>query len=262
MDGTVSFPERVSAGPCSFALSVLGCGGLEADAKASFQGDAVCRVCGGDAAAHGTPWRHDRIIEETFAQRSDLTAPDAPAVCGACAFFAVGRTFKAEVARRGLDIKLWASAGWRSYSHVFSGAGHIVPKRADWRSLLLTPPEPPFLAVMTTAGAKNLLFRGTVARDRELFPILVEETTVWVERHAMAEVLADFEAAYAAGLSKDSILTGRYSTSAVLKVGIARWQGLEAPLAVHRAKRLPLMRLAHFASEKTATADDGQEDTP
>ncbi|CAO3460749.1 hypothetical protein [Azospirillum argentinense] len=67
---------------------------------------------------------------------------------------------------RGLPVKLWVNAAWRSYSHLFTLDGHAVAGRGDWRSFLLTPPEPPFLAVMTTAGAKNLIYRGTVGTDR------------------------------------------------------------------------------------------------
>jgi hypothetical protein len=45
-----------------------------------------------------------------------------------------------------------------------------------------------------------------------------------------AEVLADFEAAYEFGFSKDSIFCGQYSQAAFLALVIANWRALEAPL--------------------------------
>ena len=238
--------------PCAFALGVLGQGGLEPDPRsAHLDPGAPCCICGGRAGEHGTPWIRRRAINDSFGPLDTFAEPESPAVCGACAFFAVGKTFQAEIARRSLDVKLWPQASWRSYSHLFSARdGHVIPRKADWRAFLATPPEPPFLAVLTTAGTKNILYRGTVALDRDLVPVLVDEDTTWVDRRAFAQVLADCEAPYAAGFSKDSILSGGYNQAAVLALGIAAWRDLEAPLAAHRAQRLPLMRLAHFVATK------------
>lgn len=236
--------------PCGFALLALGAAPLSPADKDSFLGAAPCRVCGGPADAHGPAWKAERIVADSFGPAESLGAPRSPAVCGACAFFAVGRTFQESVRARGLPVKLWVNAAWRSYGHVFSAAGHMVPRREDWRAFLLSPPEPPFLAVMTTAGTKNLLYRATVAEDRDLFPLLVEEATVWVGRAAFGRVLADFEAALADGLSRDALLSGRHSTSTILKVGKDKWRRHETALAPHRAARLALLRLAHAVASR------------
>lgn len=255
--------------PCGFALGILGTAALDPDARSAHPDPgAPCCICGGRAGEHGTPWIRRKAINDSFGPVDTFEAPESSSVCGACAFFAVGKTFHAEVTGRGpvapqtgglrdrrfASVKLWPQASWRSYSHLFSARdSHVIPRKADWRAFLTVPPEPPFLAIMTTAGTKNILYRGTVALDRDLFPVLVDEDTTWVDRHAFAEVLADFERAYAAGFSKDSLLSGDYNQAAVLAMGIAAWRDLEAPLAAHRAQRLPLMRLAHFVAIRPDT---------
>jgi len=237
--------------PCAFALGVLGAAPHSPSPREAFAGAAECCICGGPAHAHGPAWKRASIIPDSFGPVELFARHDSPAACGACAFFAVGKTFKEEIARRELPVKTWVNVAWRSYSHVFSAYGHAVPRRDDWRTFLLAPPEPPFLAVMTTAGAKNLIFRGRVATDRRMFPLLVEETCVWVDPDVFGDVLRDFEEARAAGLTRDELLTGRYRSSTLARVGRAAWELHEAAVGGHRARRLQLLRLAHAVAENT-----------
>ena len=249
--------------PCAFALATLKAEGLAPSGKDRYAGPGKdCCVCGAPADSHGNPWKRKAVISESFAPAESLADAESPAVCGACAFFAVGRTLQDEIARRGLEVKTWAAMSWRSYSHIFASAGHVIPKKADWRALLLSPPEPPFLAAMTTNGTKNVLYRCTVSESREIFPFYIENAVTWVAPRSLAEVLVDFETAYRAGFGRDAILSGQYGSSSVLKVGIAAWQSLEEPLAAHRAARLPLMRLAHFLAERPQQPTTVKETTP
>jgi hypothetical protein len=243
--------------PCAFALGVLGSAALEPATKQAFaDGSRPCCICGQRSNTHGRPWARKHAINASYGLLDSFAAPDSQAVCGACAFFAVGKTFADQVTGRGLDVKLWPQASWRSYSHMFSSRdGHVIGNKAAWRGFLSDPPAAPFLAILTTTGKKNILYRGTVARGRDLFPVLVEEDVTWVDRLVFAEVLGDFETAYTAGFSKDSILTGDYNQAAVLSVGIARWQSLDAPIAAHRARRSPMLRLAHFVATRPETSN-------
>jgi CRISPR type IV-associated protein Csf1 len=236
---------------CAFALEVLGAEALNPSSKQEYSGADRCCICGGEADRFGKPWARKHAINESYGPLNSFAEPGSPAVCGACAYFAVGRTFADQVTRRGLTVKLWPQASWRSYSHLFSQRdGYVIGNKDAWRAFLANPPEPPFLAVLTTTGKKNILYRSTVAHSRDLFPVLVEEDVTWVERAVFQDVLKDFEAAYTSGFSKDSILSGDYSQAAVLALGIAAWRALEAPLAVHRAQRLPMLRLAHFVATR------------
>jgi hypothetical protein len=237
--------------PCAFALSTLNADGLVPSAKERFAGAGeACCVCGQPADTHGHPWKRKAVISESFGPAESLSDAESPAVCGSCAFFAVGRTFVDEIRRRELPLKTWASMSWRSYSHIFTADTHIVPKKSDWRSFLLSPPEPPFVAAMTSNGTKNILYRSVVSEARDVFPLYIEDTITWVMPKILKRVLADFEAAYVAGFGRDAILRGEYGSSSILKVGIARWRALEKPLSAHRAARLPLMRLAHIIAER------------
>ena len=249
--------------PCAFSLSTIHAEGLVLSVTSRYLGpSARCCVCGAPADAHGNPWKRKAVISESFGPTESLADAESPAVCGAYAFFAVGRTLQDEITRRGLGVKTWAAMSWRSYSHIFTSAEQVIPKKADWRAFLLSSPDPPFLATMTMNGTKNILYRSVVSENREVFPLYIEDAVTWVSPRVLAGVLADFEAAYRAGFGRDAILSGQYGSSSVLKVGIALWRDLEEPLAAHRAARLPLMRLAHFLAERPQQPTTAKETTP
>ena len=239
----------------AYAVGCVGGSGLTPEAKDVLEGETgPCALCGGPAAAFGPAWRRERAIKTSFGPTDSFAVGASRAVCGACAHFAAGSTFQRRVADAGLGAKVWPQASWRSYSHIFAEGRHILPKREDWRAFLLSPPEPPFVAVMATSGQKNLVYRAAVAVDRQVFPVQVEEDSVLVDARAFGGVLADFEAAYNDGFPKDALLSGSYSTSTIMRVGKPAWMRREAALAPHRARHLRLLRLAHTVARKSATA--------
>ncbi|HWO99184.1 MAG TPA: hypothetical protein VNL74_00950 [Methylococcus sp.] len=147
-------------------------------------------------------------------------------------------------------LKIGYALAWRTYSHVFAEGLHDCPTRDRWRGWLLKPPTPPFLFVVATSGQKHLIFRARIAHDRESFPVQFEEETLFVGRRDFADCLADFEALYALGFSKDSILDGTYHPAQLIKVGLAIWRPLEEKIERWRRKSPDLIRLAHFCAQK------------
>ena len=107
------------------------------------------------------------------------------------------------------------------------------------------PPPSRFLAVMSTAGMKNLIYRSTVSEDVSLYPLQVEDQTVCVSAVTMVAVLIDFEAALRDGLSRDDLLTGQFFPGSIFKVGKARWSDHKEIIREHQTVRLRYLRLAH-----------------
>jgi hypothetical protein len=240
----------------SFALACLGVEAIQPNEKEAFTGiGAPCAICGEDAHAHGMAWNRQKAITSSFGPVESFANQASEAVCGACAHFAVGRTFQAVVHAKDLEgkIKMWPQVSWRSYSHIFvEGHGHIIPSRDDWRAFLTAPPDRRFLAVMTSSGKKNILYRSTVAEDNAFFPVQVEDGVTWVHSETFSFVLSGFEDALAAGLRRDELLTGNYSASSIFKVGRQTWTAHEDAIRDHRTRRLSLLRLAHAVGKRPA----------
>ncbi|HEX7072947.1 MAG TPA: hypothetical protein VF226_02820 [Hyphomicrobiaceae bacterium] len=208
---------------------------------------AVCWLCGG--ATDGKGWPQATAIAPTFTQHNTAKANDSDAVCQSCAALTRAETFQRMVAERGLSVKTWTQAGWHSYSHFIRDDGHYsVPSRKDMRALLLDPPPGRWLLCINTTGQKHTIFRATVASSRTLFPVQMDETTIWCRADEIRQCMADFEGLCALGFSKDSILTGQYHPAQLLKAGLSRWKPAEGRIAPWRQSHPDLMALVHFVA--------------
>jgi CRISPR type IV-associated protein Csf1 len=210
--------------------------------------DPLCWLCG--APTHGVGWPRDLALPPTYTNHNSAKQPGSNTVCQPCVALGSKETWEAYVAdhpEKGL--KTGHAMSWRCYSHVFAEGLHECPTRARWREWLLEPPEPPFLFIVATSGQKHLIFRGKVGHSRDVYPVQFEEQSLFVERQTFARCLAAFEALYALGFSKDSILSGEYHHGQLLKVGLAAWRPLEAALAPWR-RRPGYLQLAHFVAQR------------
>ncbi len=208
-----------------------------------------CWLCGADCTVN--VWRRSAVIKKTFTNHNQAKVIASDSLCEACAALSVKETWGNYVAAHPEEeLKTGHAMSWRSYSHVFSETGHASPTRARWRDFLLNPPEPPFLFIITTSGQKHLIFRGRVSFDREYFPLLLEEEIIMVSRALFSSCLVDFEHGYALGFSKDSILSGRYHTAQMMKIGLPVWDEMERKIKPWRSNYSALMRLAHFCAQR------------
>lgn len=212
----------------------------------------LCWLCGGPT--DGVGWPRAVAIAPTFTNHNVAAVPTSDAVCEACVATSHGDAWRAYgLTRPDLGLKTAQPLAWRSYSHLFVWPHHHeCPQRARLRALLRDPPPPPFLLVVAESGQKHILFRARVAWSRERFPVQLEEDTVRVERARFAQVLAAFEALYALGFSKDSVLTGRYHSGQLAAVGLRAWRAAEAAFAPYRLEEPALVRLAHYCAQKPA----------
>lgn len=206
-----------------------------------------CWLCGGATGSAG--WPQATAIAPTFTQHNIAKCADSDAVCQSCAALTRAETFQAMVAARGLPIKTWTQAGWHSYSHLIRDDGHYAaPTRREMRAILLDPPSGRWLLCINTTGQKHTIFRGAVATGRSMFPVQMDETTVWCRAADLRTCMADFEALCALGFSKDSILLGSYHHAQMLKVGLPRWEPAEARIAPWRETHPDLMALVHLCA--------------
>ena len=229
------------------ALGISDCPPPQPKRGLQFGTSPVCWLCGGETGGAG--WPQATAIAPTFTQHNTAKAGDSDAVCQSCASLTRAETYQEMVKSRGLPIKIWTQAGWHSYSHLILEDGtYSAPTRTEARSIVMDPPSCAWLLCLNTTGKKHTIFRATVARGRDLFPVQMDETTVWCRAAELRQCMADFEALCALGFSKDSILSGDYHPAQMLKVGIARWRPAEDRIAVWRRDYPDLIALVHFVA--------------
>lgn len=210
--------------------------------------DERCCLCG--AATGGAGW-HRSALPPTYTNWNLCAVPASQTICQPCMALAGSDTWRDYVAAHPeAGLKAGLPLSWRTYSHAFTVTGHECPNRKRWRELLLHPPEPPFLFVITESGQKHLIFRAQVAYSRDVYPVQVEEDLLLVNREAFAACLVAFERLYALGFSKDSIRDQRYHPAQLLKVGPVVWGNAEEAFAAFRKRHTGLVRLAHFCAQK------------
>lgn len=116
------------------------------------------------------------------------------------------------------------------------------------RAVLLDPPMGKWLLSINPTGQKHTIFRGVVASGRDLFPVQMDETTIWCQRVDLHQCMADFEVLCALGFSKDSILSGQYHHAQMMKVGLSRWRPAEAKMERWRSEDPDLLALVHLVA--------------
>lgn len=219
----------------------------------------VCWLCGGETQGIGWPLAK-AISLDTFTNHDLAKSPQSDTVCQACAMMLSSEGWARYVDAypgRGFlkffpekEGKKPRQFNWLYSSHLFALGRHEGPGRKQWREHLLNPPEPPFAFVLAVSGKKHLAFRAVIATNRDTFPILFEETPVFIVRERFARLLADFERLYNLGFSKDSIVSGQYHHGQMQKVGLAIWREAEKPMSAWRALTPQWLSVAHFVAQR------------
>lgn len=243
--------------PTQFAWSVLGMGRHpppQPKRGPQYGASPLCWLCGGETNGEG--WPREVALPVTFASHNEAACQSSDAICEACAAFAGGDTWQRYVRERAPDVKTWGQASWRSYGHFFAAPDrHECPKPSRWREILLAPPAPPFLCIISLTGQKNLIFRGQLALSRDVFPVLLEEELVVIDRGVLRDCLADVERALAAGLSRDGIRSGRFHYASAQKVGLRQFEHITEMLRRWRMRHLPMLEVALYCAARPDRPD-------
>ena len=187
--------------------------------------DGDCALCS-DSLDNGSVKFNDLFNKSSFNLNHDFKNMASDHICHSCAVFFSKTNWVKYCTDTGKDQffpevkgKKRSVANWVFFSHYFAKEDHrIVKNRQDWRGYLTNPPEPPFCFVLSTICKKHLIFKSEMAYNREVYPIRFEGKNVQIDRKEFSNCLIAFERLYNAGLSKSSIRTGNYSTTAMLKV--------------------------------------------
>ena len=218
---------------------------------------SYCWLCGGET--HQKGWRHKDGLAPTFCDHNVAKRLDSDTVCEACVATSSTKGW-ITYASRYPERQLWThfpkkgekeprAFNWLYGSHVFTLGHHESPDRKRWREILLDPPEPPFVLIMTVSGKKQLVFRGRISHSKDTFWLQCEDQKVLINRLPFSQCLSDFEALYNEGFSKDSIVTGHYHTGQLAKTGM-KWRALEANIKHWRQRFPDYMTVCHFCAQK------------
>lgn len=186
---------------------------------------AECAICATKLDAGGVKFT-TLFTRSSFNLNHEFKKPDSDYVCNHCAVFFSKKNWEHFCEKTGKDACFPAVEGkkpfvanWMFFSHYFATDDHrIVKNRQEWRGYLTNPPRPPFCFVLSTICKKHLIHKSEMAYDCEVFPIRFEDKIIQINRIDFKACLVAFENLYNAGLSKSSIRTGDYSTTALLKV--------------------------------------------
>jgi len=152
-----------------------------------------CYYCGGpcDGSETTRDW-----VKSTFTNRDIVARPGSEYVCRGCV-----ETFRdhditlidgeqrgpssshPEARRRkGQRVRQYSWIITRHYRRAATKA-HI----AHLRQAVLDPPDPPFAIVLADSGQKQLLFRAPVAFDRDIYPLMLEDEVILVDRYELPQ---------------------------------------------------------------------------
>lgn len=188
--------------------------------------DQVCWLCGGETEGRGLSTK--KAIKPTFTDHSHARGQGSDSICAGCAFCLSMREL-------------------RNYSILAMPNGIAHPTRAEWREILIAPPDPPFVICLAVSGQKHLTFKAPVNVERDRYTVLLEEQQVHVMPDKLNRCIEAVEALYVY-FNKEEILIGRYSQHKIKECGLSRWERLEAAVEDRRGR--PLFDLAVFVAQK------------
>lgn len=199
--------------------------------------DQTCWLCGGKTGGKGLPLK--KAIKPTFTDHPYARGHGSSSICPGCAFCLTAREL-------------------RNYSILATTDRLSHPSRAEWREILINPPEPPFVMCLAVSGQKHLSFKAPVNLERGHYAVLLEEREIFVTPGRIEQAIEAVEALYVY-FSKDEIATGRYSQHKIKDCGLAKWERLESGVENWRGR--PLFDLALFVAQKREAEDRREEVT-
>jgi len=217
--------------------------------------DERCWLCGGDTQGQG--WDMKKAMGNAFTDHNIAKASHSRTVCCSCAALTSKQAWVMACEKHGHDPYFPVKEGkkpflanWMFSSHVFTAKDWLRPDRSGIRELLLNPPEPPFVMTIAEVGKKHVIFRAPVNHSTRVFTVQLDENSIVIDATLFKPLLADFEAAYTLGLSKQSLLTGQYNTAQCMKAGVNVWRDIETVIARYRRQYPGMLRIAGFCGKK------------
>lgn len=219
--------------------------------------DGNCAVCGSTLEQGGIEFKKV-FAQSTFNMNHEFYDPSLKYICSHCRVFLSREGWSDYCNRNGKDPyfprvegKKPFLANWVFFSHAFYKDTHeIVKDRKRWRDLLTEPPEPPFCFVLSALCKKHLIFKTPIQHSNKLFQIRFDDNLITIDPVDFKILLDVFESLYSAGLSKSSIVSGNYNSSALLSVDRQKFISAESVICEYRTKSPELLSVCEFIGAK------------
>ncbi|WP_156369106.1 hypothetical protein [Aureimonas sp. Leaf324] len=239
--------------PTAFTARIIG---LRAPTEPT--SEPSCWLCAGDLDGQGVPLAD--VIGAAFTDHP--RRHQSTHVCLGCAATVKVAEFQRVVSERGMGLKIWAQAGFNSYSHFVAEPDvYECPKPARIREILLDPPMVPWLLAINETGQKPTLAKAQVNGGGADYAVVMADDLLWTSKTEFAACLADFERMSELGFAKDDTITGRLHPESLRKAGIA---GIEADRAMRRWRSSAphLLALVAFAARSRVFFIDQKRGRP
>jgi hypothetical protein len=115
-----------------------------------------------------------------------------------------------------------------------------LPTRSQIREWLVNPPPPPFTIAIAVSGQKHIFPFRREAISQEIFPVLLEEDLLYLERSRFIDALAVYEELMSLGFSKTEIDSGDYRSDRLM-ICLKRWGELEGLISPIRGTLLAIL---------------------
>lgn len=139
---------------------------------------AECAMCGAPVGAGDRCLLTDKdTFAGSFNNRLDLAFPSSPLVCADCA-------------------TLWQKDFLQRFSKTVANR-HGVYKLAsneDHAQFVLDPPEPPFVAILSTTQQQHLIWRTPVTLSKQLLFVRLGDEILAIRPQHVRQALLDYEA--------------------------------------------------------------------
>jgi hypothetical protein len=145
--------------------------------------------------------------------------------CGLCGAYAPGKYWKDAIKSSNTsqaDLKTqhicWAceacmnDSRTRSNALVLNDGSYRKPERKEIWQLILEPPEPPFVLYLTLTAHKHGIWRQHVARTKTAFRLQCEDYSCIFKPASDIEWMKSCYHLMLAGVRRDSVETGRYTS--------------------------------------------------
>lgn len=161
-----------------------------------------CYYCGLDC---DDQFSTKEYVKKTFTNRDVVKFPGSQYVCGCCV--ATLTTITTTTLIDG-DVKTGRGGAPRTYSWVLSTDGNRAFSKKHFkfaRSILLSPPSPPFSIILSDSGKKQIIFRAPVNHNSTHYVVQFEEEQYEIELPLLNEYIKKATLASAA-IGKKSLL--------------------------------------------------------
>lgn len=215
----------------------------------------LCYLCGRFAS-------RPLVLKESFTAHSAASVPTSKLMCDRCDWCIPLRCWYYNE-----NQKKWSKLFSRNWSWLFYGESLVspviqgtrtegkdtlpivsrLPTRADIRSWLSDPPEPPFTLAIAVSGQKHILPWAREAHSRDRFPVEFELSTIYIDLKEFEQLIINYEALLNLEFSKAEIDSGEYrSDRAIMCFDL--WLGLEELIRIYRGSLL--LQLVSFVAQK------------